>query len=151
MILHLCMFCRSTAPVRSNIVSSHLAGPGSIPGGVSFSDWGFLRGFSSSVRQMSGKLRPHLSPDIIGYHNHHKSFHTGANDLLCWRTFKKKHTHTHTYYRPYYPLQVVLVQCHESNMPFSQQYYSLDKEPFEKWIAHIWYTLSRRPVWSSTS
>ena len=37
---------------------------------------------------MSGKLAPHLSPDIIGHHNHKKSFHTGANDLWCWRALK---------------------------------------------------------------
>ena len=41
----------------------------------------FFRGFSSTVRQMSGKLRYHLSPDIIGHHNIHKLFHKGANDL----------------------------------------------------------------------
>ena len=29
----------------------------------------FSRRFSSTVRQMPGKL-PHLSPDIIGHHNH---------------------------------------------------------------------------------
>ena len=46
--------------LRDNIVASHLAGPGSIPGRVSF-----LRCFSSTVRQMSGKLRP---PSILGYH-----------------------------------------------------------------------------------
>ena len=29
-----------------------------------------------------------------------------------------------------FPLQVGLVQCHESNIAFSQQFYFLDKEPF---------------------
>ena len=55
---------------RGNIVASHLAGPDSIPSRVSFCGWGFFRGFSSIVRQMSGKPRPHPSPDIIGHHNH---------------------------------------------------------------------------------
>ena len=30
---------------------------------------------------MPGKLRPKPFPDIIGHHNQHKSFITGANDL----------------------------------------------------------------------
>ena len=37
--------------------------------------WVFLvevfPGFFSTVRQMTGKLRPQLSPDIIGHHNQH--------------------------------------------------------------------------------
>ena len=73
---------------RGNIVASHPANPCSIPGRVRVPGWGF----SSTVRQMSGKLRLHLSPDIIGHHNHHKSFHTGANYLRCWRALKRIHT-----------------------------------------------------------
>ena len=49
---------------RSNIVSHHLAGPGSIPCRVRLPGWGFFRGFPSTVKQMSS----HLSPDIIGHH-----------------------------------------------------------------------------------
>ena len=75
---------------RGKIIASHLAGSGSIPDRVSFPGWGFLRGFSSTIRQMSGKLRPQPSPDIIGHHNHQKSFHTGANDLRCWRALNHK-------------------------------------------------------------
>ena len=37
---------------------------------------------------MSGKRRPHWSTDIIGHHNHQKSFHTGANDLWCRSALK---------------------------------------------------------------
>ena len=62
------------------------------PGRVSFSSWGFFRGFSSTVRQMSGKSRPHPSPDNIGHHNH-KYFITGANDLRCWRALKPRITY----------------------------------------------------------
>ena len=51
----------------------------------------FIRGFSSAVRQMSGKLRPQSSPDIIGIHNHKKSFITGVSDMRCWRA-PKPHT-----------------------------------------------------------
>ena len=53
----------------------------------------FFWGFSSTVRQMSGKLSPHPSPDTIGHHNHHRSFHTGANDLRCRRALKPKCTY----------------------------------------------------------
>ena len=66
---------------RDNFVASQLAGPGSIPGRVSFPGWSVFRGFSSTVRHMSGKLRPHLSLDMTGHHNHNESFSTGANDL----------------------------------------------------------------------
>ena len=58
-------------------VSSHLVGPDSIFGRISFPHWGLFRGFSSNVSQMSGKLRRHLSPDITVHHNHNKSFHCG--------------------------------------------------------------------------
>ena len=54
---------------RGNIVASHIAGPGSISGGVSFPGWGSFLGFSSTVRQMSRKFRPYSSPDFIGHHN----------------------------------------------------------------------------------
>ena len=73
-----------------NIIASHLAGLGSIPGLVSFPGWGFFWGYSSTVRQMSGKLRPHPPLDIIGHHNNQKPFITGANDLRCWCTLKHK-------------------------------------------------------------
>ena len=43
----------------------HAAGPGSIPGRDRFPGWGFFRGFSSPVRQMSGGFRPPRSPNII--------------------------------------------------------------------------------------
>ena len=75
---------------RGNSVVPHLAGAGSIPVRVSFPSWGFFRIFSSTVRQMSGKLGSHPSPDIISHHNHHKSFHTGANDLRCRCAVKVK-------------------------------------------------------------
>ena len=76
-------FTRPPQWSRGNIVASHLAGPGSIPGRVSFPGWGFFLGFSSAVRRMSGKRRLHPSPDNIGHHNHKKAFHTDANDLWC--------------------------------------------------------------------
>ena len=41
------------------------AGPDSIPGVDKFPGWGFFRGFSSSVRQISGNIRPHSSSNII--------------------------------------------------------------------------------------
>ena len=43
----------------------HAAGPGSIPDHDKFPGWGFFRGFSSPVRQMSGNFRPTKSPNII--------------------------------------------------------------------------------------
>ena len=61
---------------RGNIVASHLADPGSIPDRVNFPDWGFFRCFSSTVRQISGKLRPQPSPVIIDHH-HKKIVHYG--------------------------------------------------------------------------
>ena len=45
--------------------ASHAAGPGSIPGRDKFHGWGFFRGFSSPVRQMSGSFRSSRSPNII--------------------------------------------------------------------------------------
>ena len=71
----------TTAVVEENFVSSHLAGKDSIPNRASFPDLGFFCSFSSTVRQLSGKLRSHPSPDIIDHHSHKKSFITGANDL----------------------------------------------------------------------
>ena len=49
---------------------------------------------------MSGKLRPHQSPNIIDHHNHKKSFITGINDL--W-SYTHTHTHKHT--------QCLLLKC----------------------------------------
>ena len=43
---------------RGNIVTSHAAGPGSIPGRVSFVIEFFFRGFPSTARQMSGNSSP---------------------------------------------------------------------------------------------
>ena len=92
--VYLSIFLQTRPPLwsRVNIVASHLAGPGSIPDRVS-SGWGSFWGFSSSEKQMSGKLRPHPSPDIIGHHNLQKSFHTGANDLRCRPALKPKYTY----------------------------------------------------------
>ena len=39
-----------------NMSACHAAGPGSIPGRDRFPGWGFFRGFSSPVRQMSGNF-----------------------------------------------------------------------------------------------
>ena len=75
---------------RDNIAAFHLAGPGSIPGRVSFPGRGFFRGFSLTVGQMSGKRRHQPSPDIIGHHNHQKLFITGAYDLRYRRALKHK-------------------------------------------------------------
>ena len=47
--------------------------------------------FFKQLRQMSGKCGPHLSPDITDHHNHHKSFHTAANDLRYWLCLKYIH------------------------------------------------------------
>ena len=54
----------------------------------SFSGWDFFWAFTSVVRQMSRKFRPHPLPDIISYHNHQKSFITGTNDRWCWDALK---------------------------------------------------------------
>ena len=64
---------------RRNIVASHLAGPGSIPGRVSFPGWSF---FGVFPRQMSKKLMSHPSPDIIAHHNHKKIILYGRQWLL---------------------------------------------------------------------
>ena len=48
-----------------SMCTCHAAGPGSIPSRDKFPGWGFFRGFSSPVRQMSGSFRPPRSPNII--------------------------------------------------------------------------------------
>ena len=48
-----------------SIRACHAAGPGSILGRDKFLGWGFFRGFSSPVRQMSGSFRPPRTPNII--------------------------------------------------------------------------------------
>ena len=68
--------------------ASLTAGPGSIPGRVSFPGWDFFQRFSSTVRQISGKLGPQISPAIISHQNHPMSFITGANDMRRWRALK---------------------------------------------------------------
>ena len=88
------IFLKMKSPLwpRVNIVASHLADP------VRFLVWsvlpvevfpGVFRRFSSTVRQMSGKYRPHPTPDIIGHNNLKTSFITGASDLWCWRILKR--------------------------------------------------------------
>ena len=54
------------------MLACHAAGPGSIPGRDRFPGWGFLGGFSSPVRWMSGS-RAH-SPSFQSLHLHHSSF-----------------------------------------------------------------------------
>ena len=88
----LCHYC-----IGSSMRTCHAAGPGSIPGRDKFPVWGFFRGFSSPLRQMSRNFRPRRSPDIIGQHNHKKSFITGANDLRCWSALKHKLVNYSTY------------------------------------------------------
>ena len=51
----------TTVMLEVYIVVSHPAGPGLIPSRVSFPGWGF----SSTVRQMTGKLQRHRSPYSI--------------------------------------------------------------------------------------
>ena len=59
-----------------SMCACHAAGPGSIPDRDKFFGWGFFRGFSSPVRQMSGNFRPpwfpeyHLARISFGHHNH---------------------------------------------------------------------------------
>ena len=106
----------------SNIIASHLAGPSSISGRVSFPGWDFFCGFPSTVRQMLGKLRPHSSLHIIGHHNHQKSFITDANDLWCRCALKpyifnsiqycEKAFHTYDFAW----LTVVLLGCHNIDL-----------------------------------
>ena len=52
----------------------------------------FSQDFSSTVRQMPGKFRPHLSLGIIGHRNRPKSFHMGVNDLRRWLVLKPIYT-----------------------------------------------------------
>ena len=82
---------------RGNIVASHLVGLGSIPGRVSFPGWRFVWGFPSTVRQMSGNLRPHpsqISLAIIIIKNH---FVMDVNDLWCLHGLKL-HIYTRLFY-----------------------------------------------------
>ena len=53
--------CGASGSMRAG----HAAGPGSIPGPDRFPGWGFFRGFSSPVGQMSGNFRPPRFPNII--------------------------------------------------------------------------------------
>ena len=80
--------CRLPLWTRCNIVASHLVGPSSILGRINFPGWDFFSFFSSTVRQMSGKLRLHPSPDFIGHHNHKKSITKDAYDLWGCRALK---------------------------------------------------------------
>ena len=48
----------------------------------------FFRGFSSPVRQMSGRFRPQSPRISFGHHHHQSSFITGANDLKFWSALK---------------------------------------------------------------
>ena len=67
---------------------SHAAGPDSIPGRDKFPGRVLFRGFSSTVRQMSGSFRPQGPRISFGHHYHPPSFITGANDLRCRRALK---------------------------------------------------------------
>ena len=71
----------------SNIVASHLAGPGSIPCRVSFSSRGFFPGFFLNHKT---NVRKTYAPIFPGYHwsSLSKFIHMGANDLWCWRALK---------------------------------------------------------------
>ena len=77
------------SPLRSrgNIVASP-SGSGYDPRPDQFYWLSFFRGFSSTVIQVSGKRGSHPSPDIIGHHNHQKSFIADTNDLRCWHALK---------------------------------------------------------------
>ena len=60
---------------RGNIIASHVADPGLIPGQLSFPGLVFFQGFFYTiVKQISEKLRPRPSLDIIGHHNHKKIY-----------------------------------------------------------------------------
>ena len=63
---------------------------GSITSRITCPGWGLFGVFSSTVIQISGKLRPQPSPDITGHHNHENSFIAGGNDLRCWRALIHK-------------------------------------------------------------
>ena len=93
---------------RGNIIASHLVGLGLTPDQVSFPNWGFFWGFSSTIRQMSGKLRPHLSPDIIGYHNnkdHSFRAPTTSDVDAPWNIINKGEQYTvrHKIFPPFFP------------------------------------------------
>ena len=105
---------------RGNIVASHLAYPGSIPGHVSFPGWGFSRSFSSTIRQMSGNVRPNPSSDITDHHNHKKSFHYRCK-------WPQMLTHPETPHILYCLQQVISLYTSQANIPqsFSLSYIGL--------------------------
>ena len=57
--------CVHRCGANGSMRACHAVGPGSIPGRVRFPGWGFFRGYSSPVRQMSGNFRP---PKVPEYH-----------------------------------------------------------------------------------
>ena len=76
----------------------HAAGPGSIPGRDKFPGWGFFRGYSSPVRQMSGSFRPPWFPEnhlaIIIIHHH------SLRGPMTWdvdAAYHLKYTYTEAY------------------------------------------------------
>ena len=79
------MWCLTQLWPGSNVIASHPAGPGSIPGQVSFPGWGLYRCFLSTIRQMSGKLRPHTSRISLGILIIKNNFITDGNDLWWFR------------------------------------------------------------------
>ena len=108
---------------RGIIVASYLTGPGSIPGLVSIPGSGFFCGFSSVVRQMSGKLRSRQFPDIIGHHNHknHSLRSPMSSDVdalynLIYTTtlivISHTHTHTHIYIYLYIYIYIYIYYTH---------------------------------------
>ena len=85
-----------------SMCACHAAGLGSISDWDKFPGWGFFRGFSSPVRQMSGSFRPQGPRISYGHHYHHhsSSFITGTNDLRCWRALKPQINLTQWYTSP---------------------------------------------------
>ena len=66
---------------RGNVVVSHVAGPGSIPG----------RGFSSNVRQLSGNLG-HIRLQVsFGHHHHHPKPYSSVYGRLGALTLHVEH------------------------------------------------------------
>ena len=93
-----CVCVRTWSPLwaRSNIVTSHAAGPGSIPGG-SISWLRFFPGCKTNVR----KLGPHSSPVII-YHPNHiiiRLLTVTVSDHSCstWPSLTNKNVCTYVY------------------------------------------------------
>ena len=78
----------------------YAAGPGSIPDRDKFPGWGFFRGFSSPVRQMSGSLKPPRSPNIIWPSLSSLIIHYGRQwpEMLTHPKTSHTHTHTHTHH-----------------------------------------------------